>query len=164
MARTAPNDKMKIDLTESEMLIEIDNEVKRSFKLPLLDLSDEEVKLPEYSFDARIKINARLLKEALKDAALFSSTVVLKVEKNKFLIEAKSSAGTLLAATKSKGISIEAKQDVISKYSLSFLQNIVKGAENESEITLELKSDTALKASYAIGKSRIEFFLAHMIL
>ncbi|MFH1587982.1 MAG: hypothetical protein ABIA76_01430 [Candidatus Diapherotrites archaeon] len=164
MARTNPSDKMKIDLTENEMLIELDNEVKRSFKLPLLDLSEEEVKLPNYSFDATVKINARLIKEALKDAALFSSTVVLKVEKNKFFVEAKGSSGTLLATTKSKGISIEAKQDVTSKYSLNFLQNIVKEADNESEIILELKSDTALKASYAIGKTRIEFFLAHMIL
>jgi len=164
MNRTQVNDKLSLNLTDSEMHLTLDGDLKRAFKLPLLDLNEDEVKVPKYSFDAVIKINARMLKEALKDASLFSSSVVLKVLKGKFVIESGGVSGNLAVNAKAKGISITAKEEVISKYSLSFLQNIVKAADNDSEITLELKSDTALKASYSIGKNKIQFYLAHMIL
>jgi proliferating cell nuclear antigen len=164
MNRAQQNDSLSIDLTDSEMHLVLDGDLKRAFKLPLLDLNDEEVKAPKYSFDAVIKMNARMLKEALKDASLFSSSVVLKVLKGKFVIESGGASGNLAINAKTKGINIESKAEVISKYSLNFLQNIVKSADNDSEITLELKSDTALKASYNIGSNKIQFYLAHMIL
>ncbi len=164
MNRSQLNDKLFLDLTDSELHLTLDGDLKREFKLPLLDLTENEAKIPKYSFDAVVKINARLFKEALKDASLFSSSVVLKVLKGKFVIESGGSAGNLAINAKAKGISIDSKAEVVSKYSLSFLQNIVKSAENEEEITLELKSDTALKASYFIGKNKIQFYLAHMIL
>ncbi|MBN2126883.1 MAG: hypothetical protein JW703_00655 [Candidatus Diapherotrites archaeon] len=164
MNRAQLADKLSIDLTDSEMQLVLDGDLKRAFKLPLIDLNDEEVKAPRYVFDAVVKINARMLKEALKDASLFSSSVVLKVSKGKFVIESGGVSGNLAINAKTKGISIESKAEVVSKYSLNFLQNIVKAADNESDITLELKSDTALKASYDIGSNKIQFYLAHMIL
>lgn len=164
LSRAMPGDRLRMDLMDSELRLELEGDLKRSFSLPLLDISDEEVKLPKYSFDATVKISARMLRELLKDAALFSSSVVLMVSNNAFSVESRGANGNVVAVTKSKGIEIQAKGNVKSKYSLSFLQNIVKDADPDGTVTLELKSDTALRASYAIGSSRIEFYLAHMIL
>jgi DNA polymerase III sliding clamp (beta) subunit (PCNA family) len=44
------------------------------------------------------------------------------------------------------------------------LQNIIKQAANEKQVTIELKNDSAMRVSYNIGASRITFYLAHMIL
>jgi len=59
---------------------------------------------------------------------------------------------------------VETKKDVTSKFSLNFLQNIVKEADNDKVVTIELKSDAAMKVSFKIGDSDIVFYLAHMIL
>ncbi len=59
---------------------------------------------------------------------------------------------------------VKSKADVVSKYSLSYFQNIVKEAAPESTIVLELKSDSPVKVSYMIGKSEIRYYLAHMLL
>jgi len=165
MARALPQDKMVITLNDSEMQLKLEGDITRSFAIPLLDVSEAEVKMPSSNFDATIQINARILKEALKDASLFGSSVVLRVKGNQMLIEARGSSGTLQSVAKqAKSISIKSDKDVMSKYSLNFLQNIVKDAEPEQKITLQMRNDAAMRVTYKIGPAEIEFYLAHMIL
>jgi len=165
LSRALPNDRLVLDLSDSEMLIKLEGDISRSFSLPLIDVSDEEVTVPKTSFDATVEINARILKEALKDASLFGSSVVLRVKGNELFVEARGSSGTLKSVAKqAKGMSVESKAEVVSKYSLNFLQNIVREADPEKKIKLELKSDAPMRVSYTIGASPIEFHLAHMML
>ncbi len=165
MQRILPKDKLQMDLTDSEMILNLQGELSRSFKLPLIDVSDEEISLPNTKFDSTVSINARILKEALKDAALFGSSVVLRVKGSQLFIEARGSTGTLRTVAKeAKNVSVKSSSEVISKYSLNFLSNIVKEADPETKIKLELKSDAPMKVSYRIGESQIQFHLAHMIL
>ncbi len=165
MSRILQNDKMTLDLTDNEMSVHFTGELSRSFKLPLIDVSEQEINVPSTKFDATIEINARILKESLKDAALFGSSVVLKAKDNQFIIEARGSAGTLKTVAKeAKNVIVKTNSEVVSKYSLNFLTNIIKEAEPESKIKLELKGDAPMKISYSIGQSKINFHLAHMIL
>ncbi len=165
LSRTLPNDRLVMDLTDSEMLVKLEGSISRSFSLPLIDVSDDDVNVPKTAADASIEINARIFKEALKDASLFGSSVVLRVKGNQLFIEARGSSGTLKSvARQTKQIIVESSSEVVSKYSLNFLQNIVREADPEKKIKLELKSDSPMKISYKIGVSPIEFHLAHMIL
>lgn len=165
MARALPQDKMVLNLSDSEMQLRLEGDINRSFSLPLIDVSEEEIKMPQQSFDASVEISARILKEALKDASLFGSSVVLRVKDNQMLIEARGSSGTLHSVAKqAKSIAIKSDKEVVSKYSLNFLQNIVKDAEPGKKVLLQLKSDSAMRVSYKIGPAQIEFYLAHMIL
>ena len=164
LARALPSDSITIDITDSELLVSLSGELERSFRLPLIDVSDEELKLPESGYGAHIEINSRLLKEALKDASLFSSSVVIRTKGDKFFLDAKGSAGTLNSSSQSKGVKVVSKEDVVSKYSLNFLQNLIREADADSIVALELKSDAPMKVSYKIGASEIRFYLAHMLL
>ncbi len=165
LSRALPNDKLVLDLTDSEMLLRLEGSIRRSFSLPLIDVSDDEVNIPKTSFDASIDIKSKILREALKDASLFGSSVVLRVKDNQLIIEARGSSGTLKSVAKqTKYVSVESKSEVVSKYSLNFLQSIVREADPDKKILLELKSDAPMKVSYKIGASPIEFHLAHMIL
>ena len=165
MARVLPNDKMQMDLSDSEMALKLEGDLSRNFRLPLIDVSEEEINIPDHKFDAKIEINGRILKEALKDASLFGSSVVLRVKENKLIIEARGSQGTLKTEAKgAKHITVTSKKEVVSKYSLNFLANIVKEADPDKMIAIELKSDAPMKVSYNIGEAPIKFYLAHMIL
>ncbi|MBU0662533.1 MAG: hypothetical protein ABH854_00455 [Candidatus Diapherotrites archaeon] len=165
MSRALPGDRMSMDLSDSEIKVNLHGDLKRAFKLPLIDVSDEEVTLPSHKFDATVIINARLLKEVLKDASLFGSAVILNVKGGKFSVEARGSAGTLNTdAEKTKSVDVQATKDVTSKYSLNFLANIVKEAAPEQKITMQLKTDAPMRVSYKIGNSEIQYYLAHMIL
>ena len=165
MSRLLPHDKMTLDLTENEMSIHFAGELSRSFRLPLIDVSEQEINIPSTKFDATVEINAKIFKEALKDASLFGSSVVLRAKGNQFMIEARGSSGTLKTVAKeAKKVLVKTNSEVVSKYSLNFLANIVKEADPDSKIKLELKGDAPMKVSYSIGGSRIQFHLAHMIL
>jgi len=100
MARAQPNDRLLMELSDAELQLRFENELSRTFHLPIIDVSDEEINLPEPKFDASVEINARMLKEALKDASLFGSSVVLKVKPGQFFIEARGSQGQLKSVSK----------------------------------------------------------------
>lgn len=165
MNRILPEDKLKMEINDSEFLVNLEGELNRSFKLPLIDVNDEEISIPDAKFDAVVEINSRTLKEALKDASLFGSSIVLKVKNNQFFIEARSVQGTLNTIAKQAAkISVKSTKDVTSKFSLNFFQNIVKEADPAKKIKLELKNDAAMRVTYKIGDTDIQFHLAHMIL
>ncbi len=165
MGRALPNDRLLMDLSDSELNIKLEGDLSRAFSLPLIDVSDDDIKIPVTSFDASVEVNARILKEALKDASLFGSSVVLKVKGGQLFVEARGSAGTLHTIAKQpKLISVKGSKEVVSKYSLNFMQNIVKEADSESKILMQLRSDAPMKVSYKIGPTSLQFHLAHMIL
>lgn len=163
LQRALPEDKMLLDVSDAEMKIRFESNLKRSFRLPLIDVSDDEVKIPSIEYEAKVDIYANSFKEVLKDAALFGSSIVLRATDGKFFIEAKGSSGAMESeATKVSHVS--SKKEINAKFSLNFLQNIVRTAENEKQITIELKNDAAMRVSYSIGPGKIVFYLAHMIL
>ena len=156
LQRLLPDDKLSIDVSDAELKLKFESEMKRFFRLPLIDVSGEEPKTPAIEYDAKIEIGASSMKEVLKDASLFGSSIVLKVIDGKFFVEAKGSQGVMEAeATKVSHIS--SKTEITAKYSLNFFQNIVKQADNEKLITIELKNDSAMRVTYSIGPSKIIF-------
>jgi len=165
ISRAMPDDKIFIDLSESELKVDFKSKLEKKFALPLIDVSDEDLKLPETGYDTTIEINAKIFKEALKDASLFSSNITLRVHEGKFLLESRGTAGTLSTnSAHAKEVKVKGAREVLSKYSLTYLQNIVKEADHESIIMLELKSDSPMKVSFNIGNSELKFYLAHMLL
>lgn len=165
LQRAMPNDTLAMELSDAELTIKLEGDIIRTFHLPLIDVSEEEVNIPKPAFEAIIQINARVLKEILKDAALFSSSVVLKIKNNSFHVEAKGNNGILRTVAKeAKLVSVKSNGDITTKYSLNFLQNIIREADNEKKVSLELKNDAPMKISYQIGETTMQFFLAHMIL
>mgnify|MGYP005837317373 CR=1 FL=1 len=163
LARSLPNDKLLIDVGDSDLKIKFESDLRRSFKLPLIDVSADEAKLPSIDYEAKIEINSQHLKELLKDASLFSTSVVFRASDGKFFVEAKGTGGVLESeATRVSKVFV--KKEIVSKFSLNFLQNIVRHAESDKQIMLELKNDSAMHISYFLGPAKISYYLAHMIL
>lgn len=163
LSRSMITDKVFIDVSDSELNLKFESELKRKFRLPLIDVSQEEAKVPNISYITKVELNASFLKELLKDASLFGSSVVLRVEGGKFFVEAKGTQGNLESEAL-RVATVSSKESVVAKFSLGFFQNIVKEADNEKKVILWLKSDAPMKIEYNIGESRISFYLAHMIL
>lgn len=163
LARALPDDKLLLDISDAELKLRFESYLKRSFRVPLIDVSDDDIKVPNIEYEAKVDINANSFKEVLKDAALFGSSIVLKVSEGKFFVEAKGSQGSMESeATKVSNVS--SKKEITAKFSLNFLQNIVRQADNEKQVTIELKNDAAMRVSFSIGPGKIVFYLAHMIL
>jgi len=49
MQRSLPHDRLFLDVSDAEMKIRFESDMKRNFRLPLIDVSEEEIKTPEGS-------------------------------------------------------------------------------------------------------------------
>ncbi|MFH0714958.1 MAG: proliferating cell nuclear antigen (pcna) [Candidatus Diapherotrites archaeon] len=168
MARAKNSDSLSLELDEANgrLNVEFAGNSKRSFAVPLLDVSQQELPSPKLEFDAEIEITAGAVQDALKDAALVSSHISLGVDSSNFFMKASSSKGDWnYSVSKKEGIvhSLEAKKEANSMFPLDYLQDILKGASSADKIALCLKSNHPLKLSYSIGSARLTYFLAPRI-
>ncbi|MEK6972888.1 MAG: hypothetical protein AABW72_02520 [archaeon] len=164
MRRAFANDVMELSLEDSFLNIRFLGDLDRNFKLSLIELNEEEASLPDIAFTAKVTIKARILQETLKDASLFGSSIVLNIKDNVLTMEARGQQGTLKTLIKKECAAVDSKDEINNKYSLNFFENLVKEADPESELKIELKTESPMKISYRIGDSEIQFYLAHMIL
>ena len=65
MQRVRSRDKLLMDISDVEMKIRLESNLKRSFKLPLIDISEEDVKVPDIRYDTSVEISASALRELL---------------------------------------------------------------------------------------------------
>lgn len=165
LSRVLAGEHLSLDITESELKLVCRNEFEKKFSMPLIEVGAQEVNLPKLKFDASVEITARVLKEILKDASVFGSIVVFSVKKNVFFVQAKGNHGAMEGfSSESKAIKASSLKDTLGKFSLNFLQNIVREANPDEKILLELRNDSPMKVSFRIGSCGFEFFLAHMLL
>ena len=113
-------------LSDGTLIIEKDENMlrlssedkKREFSLALINLEQEEKKVPELEFTNKIELNSGVFSDAVNDALVFSDACTFETQQqnNSFIIEAKGTINN----TKNEFSSEEAKMllsDAKSKYS-----------------------------------------------
>jgi len=161
LSHSLADEKLVLEIKEdkSVILIELIGSSKRSFSIPLIDVSKQEQPLPKIQFDVTIQIMPDQLIGGIKDASLFSSHLSFRVEDNKFYLETQSSKGKF-----KQEIEADSKNLIISgnkakaMYPLDYLQNMIKNAK--TMLTIKLKTDMPLELNYTIGPAAIRYFLA----
>jgi len=168
LARVGSSDRLRMELEDVELLIHVrggGGRVTREFRLGLVDVQEQEFHVVEPESPAFVKIPAGVLRAALKDAALFSNSVVFRVTGDAFIVETKGSGGysrTVIRA--GSGVEIKTEEGKRARYSLPFLMNILKEADAETTVHLSFSTDAPLLLQYMIDQISLSFFLAHMIL
>ncbi len=168
MARAAASDALELSLEDegTRLSLSFVGGSKRTFSVPLIDISSSELPQPKIDFDAEVKMKASVIQGGLKDASLISNHVILGVTASAFTISAKSSKGNLHNETGKNDkdmVELKAKSECGAMYPLEYLQDMLKGADSKGDVLLSLKGDAPVKISYAIGPAKITYFLAPRI-
>ncbi|MFH1256898.1 MAG: proliferating cell nuclear antigen (pcna) [Candidatus Diapherotrites archaeon] len=168
MSRAKAGEELRISVDEkaTNLLLEFSGKAKRSFSLPLIDVSSVDLPSPKIDFDAEIKINASVIQDGLKDASLIGTHISLGVDAEKFFMKAHSSKGTLNHETtkKEKTLSeLKVKKEAKAMFPLDYLADMLKAADSGTEIDLNLKANAPVRISYKIGEATITYFLAPRI-
>ncbi len=165
--RAKPEDKVILEVGASKRLnITLQGTTKRSFSINLLDLSASELPNPSITYDVFVKIKAPILADGVKDAALFASYLTIKIDNANISISTTSTKGELASETSLTNADVldkDIKGDAKSIYSIDFLESLLKGASNDTELEIYLKTDAPLKLKYKIQESTIQYFLAPRI-
>ncbi len=164
LASARQNEQLVMKETDSKLLIEfIGQNSRRRYKLPLIDVKKEVEKEPKIDFEATVEVKSDMFKEILKDAALLSTYIGFKAEKNSFFVIAKGDAGELEEEHENNAEIIK-KLDVSkasnATFNLDYLQRIISACPQNSSIMLSLKSEEPIRVDYKIGDASIAYYLA----
>jgi len=139
---------------------------KRTFSVPLIDISQAQLPSLSIDFDAVVSLKADSVKDALKDAALISSYVSIVAQPDKFVAEANSSKGHLVNETSAKDPCVKefkVKKECRSMFPLEYLQNMLKTAESSDFVEIGMKNNAPIRIFYPIGKAELTYYLAPRI-
>ena len=170
LKRTGKDEIVELSLDEQsgKLHVGIFGKYSRTFTMPILEASEEEVPTPKITFNVRAKATTGGLTQAIEDAQLVSDHVKLEADSEKLVFNA---VGDLMGATitlQNGGdtlLGLEAKESSKATFSLSYLAEIIKTASATSDIAiLEFSSDMPIKLDFQQTKEgRLSFYLAPRI-
>ena len=103
----------------------IENSSKRSFTLPLLEISEEEVpNIEQLEFKARVKMKPEVLQSGIEDASVVTDSVVLEATPSVFVMRAEgdvTSARLELEKGSESLLELEVKEEIKARYPLDYL-------------------------------------------
>ena len=140
----------------NKLKLSIENTIKRHFYLALINLEQEEKRVPELDFDSSVELASEMFKHAIEDAAVVSDACSFELGKS-FIIEAKGA----LNSTRTEFSSDEAKfkGEAKAKYSLEYLQKFIKASKFSEKTNIQFKKDFPLRLDFR-GNVELTFILA----
>ncbi len=166
LRRAGKDEALELSLDEKtgQFTITIRGKYVRTFNMPTLEASEEDVPEPKIAFNAKVTLTTDGLRDSLEDVALVSDHVRIETDGENLLMNAK---GDIMGANieLKKGsdalLSAEVKQPSKSTFSLSYLSEIVKAASATSDIvTLEFSTDMPIRLDF---KQRYDGKLAYYL-
>jgi proliferating cell nuclear antigen len=165
LKRARPEETMHMKLEGNKFHIIFRGSSTRSFVLPLIDVSREEIPpIDKLVFPASIKINSDLLNSGVEDAELIGDSIILTARKDSFVMRSESDT-SLAQMDMTSGTSglkiIEIGEPVRSRFSTDYLKKIMKARKLTENVSLSMSTDYPLKVDFDVpGKMQMSFILA----
>jgi proliferating cell nuclear antigen len=170
LKRTGKDESVELALDEKtgRLKMVIRGKYTRTFNMPTLEATEEEVPTPKVTFNVKAKATTDGLREAIEDASLVSDHVRIEADKEKIIMNA---TGDLMGATieLKKGsdalLDLETKEASKATFSLSYLSEIVKAAVTTSDVaSLEFSTDMPIRLDFKQPKEgKLTYYLAPRI-
>ncbi|AIF69077.1 DNA polymerase [Palaeococcus pacificus DY20341] len=149
---------------ENYLEIILQGTATRKFKLPLIDVEELELELPELPFTAKAVILGEVIKEAVKDASLVSDSIKIIAKENELIFKAEGEiqeVETKLTLEDEGLLDLEVEEETKSAYGISYLADMVKGIGKSDEVILRLGTEMPLQMDYPVrDEGRLTFLLA----
>lgn len=162
LKRCDSNSSLILEKKENLLNIHLQDRIKRSFNLSLIDVEGESIdfnaKVEKMEFSSRIIINSPDLISSIEDCAIVSDSCSFIINDGKFRVEAR---GLDSAMSEFSGDEAEISgMNCKSKYSIEYLQKFMKGAKLCEKTILEFAADHPLKMELKTGYMELGFILA----
>ncbi|MBI2044449.1 hypothetical protein HYT23_00160 [Candidatus Pacearchaeota archaeon] len=162
LKRAGPGSSMIIERKENLLGIQIQDKIKRSFDLSLIDIESEDIdfdaKVGRMEFTSKVELDSIDFIDVIEDAIVVSDACAFIVDNGKFIIEAKG-----LNSARAEFSSDEAKinaENCKARYSLEYLQKFLKGAKVCDKTLISFADDHPLKLDFNSSGMQISFVLA----
>lgn len=150
-----------IEKQDNLLVFNIQDKVKRSFSLALIDISAEEKQPPKLEFSSKIEIDSSVLSDAIEDAAIVADacTLITSKKDERFIIEARGSLNSSRTEFSSDEVKMQI-QDAKAKYSVEYLQKFIKAAKLTDKAILQFSTDYPIQLDFKTQNLELGFVLA----
>lgn len=166
LKRVKQSDKIIIELKENDGVLKIAmrGNLNRDFTISLLENPEKEQKLPTPEFVGEIIATNDVLRDAVKNCQMVSDCALFKATPNAFIINATGDLNNVTHELTKDSPSLKDitfKEDHESKYSLEYLDKIIRGDKVSDETRIRFKNNYLLEIEYKQqDKLSLAFILA----
>jgi len=150
---------LTITKQENELKLQIQDKIKREFNLALIEVEGEEKEVPNLSFTSKVEMTSLDFAEAIEDCGVVADSCSFSSTPDKFQIKAKGSLNSFSSEFSSDEINLEA-EEATSKYSLEYLQKMVKATKLTDKININFAPDYPLRLDFNTPLLQLSFILA----
>lgn len=148
-----------ISRQENELRLQIQDKIKKEFNLALIDVEGEEKEPPNLSFASKIEMASLDFYEAIEDCGVVGDSCSFISETDKFIIKSKGNLNSFKAEFSSDELNMVAESSK-SKYSLEYLQKMIKATKITDKVKINFSSDYPLRLDFATPFIGLSFILA----
>jgi len=150
---------LTITKQENSIKLEIADKIKREFNLALIEVEGEEKEIPSLDFVTKIEMPCVDFSAAIEDCAVVADSCAFVSESDKFIIQAKGSLNSFKSQFSSDELNIQA-QEATSKYSLEYLQKMMKATKITDKVVINFSTDYPLRLDFNTPFIELGFILA----
>ncbi len=143
---------------ENELRLQIQDKIKKEFNLALIEIESEEKDIPNLNFVSKIEMDSKDFSESIEDCAVVADSCSFVSEPDKFIIQAKGHLNSFKSEF-SDEVNIQAEQ-ANSKYSLEYLQKMIKATKITDKVVINFSTDYPLKLDFHTPFVELSFILA----
>jgi proliferating cell nuclear antigen len=169
LKRSSPGSSLVLQTEENTLKIQIQDKIKREFKLSLIEIDTEEKTMPTLEFLSKIEMPSIDLAEAIEDCGIVADACSFISLPDKFTIEAKGSLNSAKSDFSSDEVRIETQlgtteenkeKGIRSRYSLEYLQKFIKASKLTEKAIINFSNDYPLKLEFKTPRMELAFVLA----
>ena len=161
LKRAGQKSSLILEKKENFLEINIEDKIRRTFSLNLIEVEGEEKEMPNLEFSAKVVLESPDFVGAIEDCAIVSDACSFTVEEGKFIIEAKELNS---ARNEFSGDIAEINaENCTARYSLEYIQKFLKGSKLFPKTTLNFANDHPLRMDLRDEHLSLSFILAPRI-
>ena len=155
---------LTLDKENNTLRIKFKNSSTRTFNIPLIEVSEEELKVPALEFPSVVEINPGIVSEGIKDAEILSDHVTLGMDEEFLYISARGDLGNVeVKVSKEEAIQFDAKKKCKSMFSIDYLKDMIKASDIANSVKISLGDNIPVKMDFLAPSARLSFLLAPRI-
>ena len=168
LKRVKSSDKLILETDENsnKLKLTLEGAGKRTFELPLLDISMEKPPVDQLNFGGKIQLESGVFEEGVADAEIAGDSIIFEATpEGSFVMHAKgdiSSAKLEMTKGQHNGLlGLEVQSTIRGRYPLEYLRKMAKATKLTDQMTLEFGTDYPMRLGFQIiDKMKLSFILA----
>ena len=149
---------LAMEKEENMLKIIIQDKIRKEFSLALIDVEGDEKPIPNLNFVSKIEMTSVDFSEAIEDCNVVADSCSFVSAPDNFVIQGKGNLNSFKSEF-SDEVNIQA-EEATSKYSLEYLQKMIKGTKLTDKVVLNFGNDYPLKLEFNTPKISLSFILA----